>query len=393
MIQRDTTFYRLLEFGLGGVSSKNWQAFVDKFNEKYNKLDVDGFDYDPIQLDYTYEQLIVENTVATLPQYVDVDSPGLDKSFGEFVIGKDKVPTQRHGYAVDRKIIREQMLMLQKFGNSALNTDTRNALLRVLFDATDKLIQGNRNALTHQRMREVSTGKFTLDIDNSPRGLKGITFDFGVPASNITTLSGTARWWTDATHTVAKQGSASNPIEDMKAMKKAARKKYLGAMHFEISEELFDDMLGHTKVLEKIGYAIVPAAAADSAVAYAQNLDPDAQKKTLEKLVGYPIVVRDSKAAVDKFDADTKKIVPALIDNFDIHNVSLIPDGQVGTIKAVQPISMGSPSAIEAWFDGGRTLLTQSFNDREHTMYVESEMAMLAVPNRPQYIFINTVTV
>ena len=77
MVTRVTNFYDLLSVGLGNIS---FQQFVDRFNEKYNVLQVEGFDWDPqIQLDYTYEQLIASLNIVTLPIYVDVDSEALDK--------------------------------------------------------------------------------------------------------------------------------------------------------------------------------------------------------------------------------------------------------------------------------------------------------------------------
>ena len=116
------------------------------------------------QLDYTYEQLIASLGITTLPVYVDVDSEGLDKSLGSFKIGSNKIPTQKHRYPMNAKMLRERMLMVQKFGESALNGETQKALLDMMFESTDKLLGGNRNALTHQRMRIASTGQFSIDL-------------------------------------------------------------------------------------------------------------------------------------------------------------------------------------------------------------------------------------
>ena len=63
-------------------------------------------------------------------------------------------------------------------------------------------------------MRIVSTGKFTIDTDNNPRGLKGITIDFNIPENHYQVLAGTSRWWTKDEHIPANQGSASDPIKE-----------------------------------------------------------------------------------------------------------------------------------------------------------------------------------
>lgn len=386
-----SNYYDLLSFGLGNVS---FQDFVDRFQEKYNALQTDGFDWDPeIQLDYTYEQLIASLNITTLPVYVDADSEGLDKSFGEFKIGSNKIPTQKHRYPLSAKLLRERMIMYNRFGDASLNNGTRDALMNMLFDSTDKLLGGNRNSLTHQRMRVVSTGQFTIDIENNPRGLKGLTFDFGVPAGNKESLTGTARWWTTAEHTTANEGSTSDPLLFLKNKRKAMRKAGFPAGHFEISADLFDDLLTHSKVLERIGLSVYPLSG-ENAQTYAANMTDQAKTAAIESIIGCPIVTRDSIAAVDKFDDATKNIKPITIENFNPLNVSFVPDGQIGTIKSVQPIVFtDDPTQRIAWFDGGRTLLTQRFESKTKSMYVESEMAVLCVPNMPQYMCIYTVTV
>ena len=385
-----SNYYDLMTFGLGDVS---FQQFVDRFQLKYNELNVEGFNWDPeIQLDYTYEQLIGSLNIATLPVYVDEASEGLDKSFGSFQIGSNRIPTQKHRYPVSAKMMREQMIMYNRFGAASLTGQTRDALRDLLFDSTDKLIAGNRNALTHQRMKIASTGQFTIDLENNPRGLKGLTFDFGVKTKE--TLTTTARWWTNAEHTTANEGSASDPLLCLKNKAKAARKAGYPAFHFEMAQDLFDDLLMHSAVLKRIGFAAYPAATDATALSYAQNMTDEAKKDAIQRIVGVEIKTYDSLAAVEKFDEETKGIKPVTIENFKSTNVSLVPNGQIGTIKSVQPmVFTDDPTQRIAWFDGGRTLITNRFESKTKTMYVESEMAVLCVPNMPQYMQIYTVTV
>ena len=393
MNTRVNNFYDLMTFGLG---NQNFQSFVDKFQLKYNTPQTDGFSWDSeIQLDYTYEQLIASLGITTLPVYVDADSEGLDKSFGEFKIGTNKIPTQKHRYAMNAKMLRERMIMVQKFGDAALNSEARTALMDLLFESTDKLIAGNRNALTHQRMRICSTGQFTIDLENNPRGLQGITFDFGIPSSNKETLSGTSRWWTNAEHTAANEGSTSDPLMYLKNKRKAMKKLGYPNGHFEMASDLYDDLLTHSAVLKRIGYSLYPIASGDEvAKNYAANMTDDAKKDAIERIIGAPIKTYDSVAAVEKFDAEAKAIKPVTIDNFKATNVSFVPDGQIGTIKSVRPmVFTDDPTQRIAWFDGGRTLITNRFEAKTKSMYVESEMAVLCVPNMPQYMQIYTVTV
>ena len=381
-----------MSFGLGELS---FQQFIDGFNEKYNTLNVDGYQWDnEIQWDYTYEQLIAASNIATLPIYVDESSEALDKAFGKFEIGSNKIPTQKHRYPVDAKMLRSKFLLAQKFGASTLTTETQNSLLDLLYTSGDNLIKGNRNAWTHQRMRINSTGQFVIDINNNPRGIKGLTFDFGIPQANKDTLLTTARWWTNSTHITANEGSSSDPLLYMKTLVKAKKKLGFPQGHIEMSIDLFDDLLIHSKVLQRIGYTLYPQATADGAIVYATNLTDDAKKAAMERFINCPIQTYDSIANVDSFDVTTKQLKQTTIENFVPTNIAFIPNGQLGTIKAVKPIVFtDDPTQRTAWFDGGRTLITNKFENKTKTMYVESEMATLCVPNMPQYMCISVVTV
>jgi hypothetical protein len=175
---------------------------------------------------------------------------------------------------------------------------------------------------------------------------------------------------------------------------KAARKAGYPAFHFEMAQDLFDDLLMHSAVLKRIGFAAYPAATDATALSYAQNMTDEAKKDAIQRIIGVEIKTYDSLAAVEKFDEEIKGIKPVTIENFKSTNVSLIPNGQIGTIKSVQPmVFTDDPTQRIAWFDGGRTLITNRFESKTKTMYVESEMAVLCVPNMPQYMQIYTVTV
>ena len=66
--------YKVIEYGLGGDT---WQEFIDRYKEKYDLLQIDGFEFEATKLDYTFSQLITSLGVKTLPAYVDPESPGL----------------------------------------------------------------------------------------------------------------------------------------------------------------------------------------------------------------------------------------------------------------------------------------------------------------------------
>lgn len=384
-------FYKLLEFGLGGDT---WQQFVDRYKEKYEGMVIDGFEFAPTSINYTWQQLVAATTVTTLPTYVDPESPGYEKQRGSAKGETGSIPTQKAFYSLNRTIVREKMQLMQLFGQAALNQDMMNVIMGLLDESADGLIKGYYNSLTNQRMQIVSTGKFKIDATNNPRGIKDITFDFGIDASHFDTLSGTQRWWTNADKST--EGTASDPIAYMKNKVKEIRNKYhyYGPLKIEMAKEMMDSLLSHSKVLKRIGMMLYPLSSVDNsgatALAYAQNLADDAIKQALVRLVGCEIVERDSKAYVDDWTEDGV-ITQKEIENFSLTNISFIPQGTIGNIQGVTPLTMGYEPSKVAFFDDNRLVLSQRMNPETHSIYIESEAAELCVPSLPKYMFICTV--
>ena len=384
-------FYKLLEFGLGGDT---WQQFVDRYKEKYEGMVIDGFEFAPTSINYTWQQLVAATTVTTLPTYVDPESPGYEKQRGSAKGETGSIPTQKAFYSLNRTIVREKMQLMQMFGQAALNQDMMNVIMGLLDESADGLIKGYYNSLTNQRMQIVSTGKFKIDATNNPRGIKDITFDFGIDASHFDTLSGTQRWWTNADKST--EGTASDPIAYMKNKVKEIRNKYhyYGPLKIEMAKEMMDAILSHSKVLKRIGMMLYPLSSVDNsgatALAYAQNLADDAIKQALVRLVGCEIVERDSKAYVDDWTEDGV-LTQKEIENFSLTNISFIPQGTIGNIQGVTPLTMGYEPSKVAFFDDNRLVLSQRMNPESHSIYIESEAAELCVPSLPKYMFICTV--
>ena len=384
-------FYKLLEFGLGGDT---WQQFVDRYKEKYDGMVIDGFEFAPTSINYTWQQLVAATTVTTLPTYVDPESPGYEKQRGSAKGETGSIPTQKAFYSLNRTIVREKMQLMQMFGQAALNQDMMNVIMGLLDESADGLIKGYYNSLTNQRMQIVSTGKFKIDATNNPRGIKDITFDFGIDESHFDTLSGTQRWWTNADKST--EGTASEPIDYMKKKVKEIRNKYHyhGPLKIEMAKEMMDALLSHSKVLKRIGMMLYPLSSVDNsgatALAYAQNLADDAIKQALVRLVGCEIVERDSKAYVDDWTEDGV-LTQKEIENFSLTNISFIPQGTIGNIQGVTPLTMGYEPSKVAFFDDNRLVLSQRMNPETHSIYIESEAAELCVPSLPKYMFICTV--
>ena len=384
MIQ-DAAFYDLVGKAISGLAP-NFDVFVNKiFADKYNSTTLPAnFAWDAnIQMDYTYDQLLLETGVYAMATYVDANSDGPYRSPKGAQLASGKIPTLKHGYKLDEKIIREQMILAQR---GIVDGQMNNTMLDLLYVSLDNLIGGNYNSLAYQRHQAISTGKLALLDANNPQGIQNVDFDFKVPSGNVTTLAGNYRWWTDSAYT--SEGSSAAPMADLIALIKAAEDAYAPYSALEVSKRCFTRTMGHSKMLISLGYLYNPLAADDTAAAnVARQLSTEQMRLILSNKLGVEIRIIDKLVAPEKYDKATKKILTTTISAFDEDAWVLVPDGPLGTIKAVQPIVMQDPAARLALFDGGRTLISQTFNAKQKVQYVESEMSVLCVPNRVTQMF------
>lgn len=399
MNTNNVSFYDLIQYGLGNFSEAPFQEFIDALPDRYNKLDVLGFSFGALRDDYEFAQLIADMRIATLPTYVDPDAPAYERSLGDFEIKKGNIPTQKSRYVFDKRVLQDRIKLINEVGKAGLTPKTQQVILDLFFDSVTRLSQGFSNALTHQRDQVVSNLQLALSSLNNARGLTGIVMDFHIPAANKTALTGDARWWTAAEHIPANEGSASDPVNDLKNWRREIERKTLrtGQYHFEIAKDTHQDLLTNTKVVALLGRMAFPTVNNDTdAVKLAVSLTDERRGQMIEQLVGCPIIVRDTMAMQEVFDKKTKELVPQAVENFNKQNVALVPNGSLGEIQGVdlaqyiRPFLDGN-SQVATYLNGMLTLTTR-VNTAARSMAVEGEMAALCVPSDPLHMYVKTVT-
>jgi len=379
-MQRNQAYYDIMAYGLAGVE---YQEFVNTLlADKYNAPQTEGFVWDDnIQIDFTYRQLEAELGIYAMATFVDLSSPGGTHANTSATVSEGQIPRFKHGFIMDERQIREQMILAQRFGN--ITPVMQKQLAKILFNSTDKLIGGNYNTLTYMRHQAVSTGQFAITSTNNPGGIANLTFDFGIPAANKKKAggfgtNGTKYVWTDLVN--------SNPIGDLMDMVRYAKVNMIPVADgtFEMSEALYNSFLFHPKVKEKI--AVFLNANANISNVANMLIGTTAVNAFMTENRLPQITVIDSMVSVDKYNPLTRAVEYTQIRPFDEAVVVLRPSGLLGTIKAVEPIIIPDPAARIATFDGGRTVLTQTFDAKNKIQYIESELTALVVPNVPKYI-------
>jgi hypothetical protein len=381
MITRPQNFYDIMSLGL--LDAENYQEFVDTaFADKYNAPQTEGFIWDDnIQMDFSYEQLAAELGVYAMATFVDKNSPGGTHANTTATVSTGKIPRFKHGFAMDEDFIRQQMILAQRFGK--VTPQMQLQLSKILFNSTDKLIGGNYNTLTYMRHQAISTGAFAITSTNNPGGIANISFDFGVPAANKNHCGGfgsygTAYVWTDLTN--------SNPIGDLQDMVQYADDNMKPYGHFEMSKKLWNSFKNHTQVKKQV--ALFANTNADVANVAGFSITESMIRSYFVEIGLPPVNVIDSLVMAEKYNPTTRLVEYTQIRPFEETHVCLVPDGQLGTIKAVQPIVLQDPAARIATYDGGRTVLTQTFDSKNTIQYIESELTALVVPNVSNYILI-----
>ena len=373
-------FYNPLAIALDGA---RLQDFVDEVLAKYNALQVDGFRFnDDLLPDFTYEQVQRERGLDVMAQYVDLDSPAIPVGYPGETIATGKIPRMKAVEYYNEDKLRKLRLLEDRRSVSRSEIVSRAGV--ALGEIFLRLVGRHTNSITYQRHQMVSRGALTLTDTNNPQGIKNATFSAHVPSQNKTTLADTARWWTDST--LAVEGSAADPVADLKAMVQGARRKGVSRGHFEVNYDYLDAILGHSKVIAAIASNLYPLATdASVAAAAVSNVERDRKVEVLGLIVGAKFVAWDTQSSVEKWDNTNKKLVRPVFDAFESNVVVYVPDGNIGEILTVEPILL--EDGEYAYYYGRKLAITIGKDYVKKCLSYNSEMTTLVVPDKPQLMF------
>lgn len=383
MITRDKNTHDVLGSALQGQS---FQTFVDTlFADKYNAPQFTSmFTWGTPQIDFTYEQIEGAANVYAMATVTDYSSPAPLRGTQGARLSTGTIPRMKHGFVINEKEIRTEMLLIQR--GAKLNIP---AMQKILFNSTDQLLGGNHNRLTHMALQAESTGGYVLDKDSNPDGIP-LLFDFNVPGKNYLKAGfysgakkgfGTKYPWSD---------DRANPIGDLRDMVKFAKDNHISYGVIRMSTTKWDELVAHKStrlaVLQSKGYDI------NTIGDNFMLLDGwvEAYLKGFRTLP--PVEVVDSLSFTESYDKEAGKLVYTPLSGFKDDNVVLRPAGIIGEIKCATPLTVPDPAARFAYFDGGRTLLKQTFDADMNNQKIQSELTALPVLTRPSHFVILDTT-
>lgn len=390
-------FYTLMEEA-GILSSKSFSLYIRDVVGFGNlqDLNLDGFSWDPISsLTFDYEQLIASNRLKVMATYVDKDSEAIPLGTEGFEAIRGVIPRQKARFLWDEDDYRKYLDAVSKLDFQ--NTTAKQYALDLLFNGLSDIRNAHELSMTYQRDQMVSNRGLTLSAENNPRGITGLTFTASVPAANVTTLTGTACWFTDpANKDASHQGAASDPVKDIRTIVRNMKRKGYNNIILEVDEQSWLEDMDHTAWRTAIGYQLRPdlvlaANNGANALAVGNNAGDDQVAAAFAKIIGIPLAnikFRQGLAAVEKLQGKgpDAKLVRTSMRTFNANTYVFYPAGPLGTIKSVLPLVPDS-SAMYATFFGGKGLIQYEYDAKAKVQDWWSELTALCVPNRPQEMF------
>lgn len=394
-------------FGLDTLMDFKGLNSNERFSAYYNSvlapresegLNLKGFEkWDVPQIDFTYEQLEVENQITAMATYVDLNSEPVPFGSKGVDILRGSIPRQKARFIIGENDYRKQMIVLERMGTAARLTgedataNIKAYLAKLLFGGLSEIQDAHIASLNYQVGQMKSAGKVALTDANNPRGIRNVEFSAYVPAGNVTTLASTKRWFTNDGKTT--EGSAATPVEDIRALINAAKERY-NEVVLEVDEKSFFEDMKHSAWKKALGYQIMPTLLAGG-VSDASNLaaqqvagsSSDEQiKAAFRAIVGVDVIFSQTVCGVEKWDDSAKKLVRTKLRAFNPNVYLARPAGDIGIIKNVAPLRPDG-SAISALIFNNHGIIEYRYDAKHKVQDWCSELTALAVPTRPKDMF------
>lgn len=379
---------------------KSSASFIEYYNEflsgrENQNLDIDGFEWDDPQIDFTYEMLEAGEDVEVMATYVDLNSPALPSGKQtKFEKLTGSIPRQKYRIVRGENDYRKQLILMQevaaiaRMNNQNVGSQLQRHLNTYLFDTLADFPTAHRVSLNYQVGQMKSVGALELTDDNNPRGIKGARFSAKIPVENFITK----QWFTKSVDGAYTPVQGADPISDLRDQIRYIRFYKYKKVKVELDEMYAFELFKLPSVLTAIGYSMYPNLRLSkgndaNAIAMANSIDDDAKKEYFRKLIGADeIKYHNGIAAVEKLNVVSKNYDHLTMKAFNEDVILIRPVGTIGKIKNVVPLRPDG-SAIAAGIFGNRGMLEYIYNPQTRTQDWQSELTILAVPNRPKDMY------
>ncbi len=391
---------------LGIGTQKKFECWYEKYLQGRENMNfnMDGFTWDDAQIGFDYEFAEVTDTVTAMATYLDIYSQAVARGREipmRTIAGY--IPRQKRYETKDENDYRTEAVQAQKLAGVAElrgespYRDIKDYFSKNLLEFAGDFPASHAQSITYQVGQMKSNFSLDLTDVNNPNGIVGVSFKAKAPAEN--TIMG-EYYTVDADGNVTYD-TTKRPIQDYnKFLNKLLFDGTYGAVEVEADEWSFLTFMGHPDIVRAIGYLEIKGlfiSAKDNDEADARASEAGAHILAVDGndtaiMIGFfkrifkkisEVKLHNEMVAVATLNETTKKFEYPLLRAFNEHVMLFRPTGNIGTMKNVTPMRPDS-SYLYSWMFEKRGIMDYWYDPKTKTQHWESELTVLAVPNRPK---------
>lgn len=397
-----TNFQSLMEMA-GLLTNEQFTAFLEDVVFPYQsgaERDTLGFRVLPLKpaFDMTYAALQRNTNIQVMAKHVALDAHAIPNPTQGAEVLEGSIPSVATNITIGKEdYLREAQLLMNAELVGRPLVDAAQDMLAEKFDA--KFAEHNARA-SYMRDYVIFHGKYEITATNNAGSFYNVEFDFGVPAGNKTSKSGTAKWWTDSTF--ATEGSAADPVADLDGLVENLITKGFkkNQIVIEGGYKTLHALCRHSKIREAIAVFMNPAIAprtssqSPSLAAVTYGMSDEQLAAQLSARMGVEFISRDFVTGIPVFNQKKGKFETAQQTGFVEGTLVARPKGEVGEIHATGHLMVGGAGdAVHSsgLYDGGRILVDYNCNLREKVQIWDTEEIYLYVLTQGKNMFYLTV--
>jgi len=370
----------LQEFGYENLSSFYNTAFADKFGGVKWR---DTFALGDASISETYTQITTDKGLPVMAQYVSFDAEGPVIANEGFAMSSGDMPVMKLGFNFNDKSMKETEKILQLGGQVPLQPVFDKFLVN-----NAKIIGGIHSLINYTAYQVESTGAFTTTVQNNTGGIRGLQFDFQIPAINKKKAGGYGSNGTKYVWSV----SGANPIGDLRDMYKYSVDNLIPVDVFRMNKATWELLLNHATTKVAVNTYLYPTIASGNISSI--PMMPEVVKQYIVNLGLPPIEVVEDVSLVEVYDPATAKMVRKSMRGFADNTVVLRQAGLIGTLQWSMPSLAFATAANPAFLtENGMMRVAQYIDSRAEAMKFEAKFIGIPVLENPEFmLYLDTAT-
>jgi hypothetical protein len=321
-----------------------------------------------------YTQMIGKINVPVMASYVAYDGEAPLISNTGFELNTKNMPRMKLAYNFNEKSARDGAYLLQ---NSGL--PNYGPIFDSFLQDSANLISGIHTQLSYTALQVESTGKYLSSSTNNGGGIKGLLFDFQVPAANQKKAGG---WGTVGTK-YAWSSASAYPIGDLLDMVKFADDYHTmntSRAVIRMNKTTWNLLRNHATTKAAVALQVTGGGVLEANIP--KYMVTDTQVQSFLTSLGLPPIEVVAWSGIHQaLNIATQQIEKQALIAFADNTVVLRPSGEVGKVQWQAPTTMFATSANPMYVtDNGMIGVQQEVFSQRKAMQFTAEFTGIPVP-------------